>query len=172
MPIRLFALICLLFGAASATWAAIDTFEFETEVQRQRYLSFVDEMRCPNCQSQNLAGSDSPIANDLRREVYTMIMDGQSDREIVDHMVARYGDYILYRPRLSPVTVVLWFGPPALLIIGIVILILMVYKRRGRRASAADVGSWNEDADLAPQDQERLAALLERRRNNDSGGDK
>lgn len=170
MPIRLFAIICLMFGAASASWAAIDTFEFENEVQRQRYLSFVDQMRCPNCQSQNLAGSDSPIANDLRREVYTMIMDGQSDREIVDHMVARYGDYILYRPRLSPVTVALWFGPPLLLVIGIIILVLMVYKRRGRTSGGGD-GDWEEESDLAPEDQSRLAALLESRRKQESGGD-
>src|SRR5690606_7310253 len=110
--------------------AVIDTHEFESDVQRLRYQSFIDEMRCPKCQNQNLSGSDSPIAMDLRRELYVMIRDGRSDKEIVDFMVERYGDYILYRPRVTPVTMLLWFGPAVLLLIGIIILIVIVRQRR------------------------------------------
>jgi cytochrome c-type biogenesis protein CcmH len=139
-------------------WGAIDVYDFDSEVQRQRYLSFIEEMRCPKCQNQNLAGSDSPIANDLRRELYTLIKDGKSDKEIIDFMVARYGDYILYRPRLGPSTILLWLGPVALLLMGIVTLILVV---RQRRISALESTTKGIDAEsLAPAEQERLAALL------------
>src|SRR5690625_1846869 len=108
---------------ASPVWGAIDAYEFDNEVDRKRYVSFIEEMRCPKCQNQNLSGSDSPIAADLRRELYFLIQDGRSDMEIVDFMVERYGEYILYRPRLSSATVLLWFGPVVLLILAIVILI-------------------------------------------------
>jgi cytochrome c-type biogenesis protein CcmH len=137
---------------STAVWGAIDVHEFDNEVQRQRYLSFIEEMRCPKCQNQNLAGSDSPIANDLRRELYTLIMDGKSDREIVDFMVARYGEYILYRPRLSPATMLLWLGPVILLLIGIVTLILVV---RQRRRAALEYPQTNAEALLSPEERER-----------------
>lgn len=120
----------LLPGFASVSWADIDTYEFASETQRQRYYSFIEEMRCPKCENQSLAGSNSPIAMDLRRELYLMIDDGRSDKEIIDFMVERYGEYILYRPRIMPVTFLLWFGPGLLLIIGIIILIVTVRSRR------------------------------------------
>src|SRR5690625_4639181 len=107
---------------ASPVWGAIDAYEFDNEVDRKRYVSFIEEMRCPKCQNQNLSGSDSPIAADLRRELYFLIQDGRSDMEIVDFMVERYGEYILYRPRLSSATGLLWFGRVVRWILAIVIL--------------------------------------------------
>src|SRR5690606_25598522 len=84
---------CLLFLCliGSSGWAAIDTHEFENDVQRVRYYSFIDEMRCPKCQNQNLSGSDSPIATDLRGELYEMSQDGRSDHGTVDVVVDRCG---------------------------------------------------------------------------------
>jgi cytochrome c-type biogenesis protein CcmH len=111
-------------------WAAIDAYEFESDVARLRYQSFIDEIRCPKCQNQSISGSNSPIAMDLRRELYMMIQDGRSDKEIIDFMVERYGDFILYRPRVTPVTLLLWYGPAALLIIGFIILIMIVRHRK------------------------------------------
>src|SRR5690625_6347010 len=64
---------------ASPVWGAIDAYEFDNEVDRKRYVSFIEEMRCPKCQNQNLSGSDSPIAADLRRELYFLIQDGRSE---------------------------------------------------------------------------------------------
>lgn len=153
---------CLLFLCliSSIAWAAIDTHEFANDVERLRYQSFIDEMRCPKCQNQNLSGSDSPIAMDLRRELYAMIQDGRSDKEIVDFMVERYGDYILYRPRVTPVTFLLWFGPVVLLLIGIVVLIVIV---RQRRRAALESGPKALDT----AEQARLAELL-KQANNDS----
>ena len=83
-----FGLLVLLPWLAAQ--AAVDVREFDSEADRQRYQSFIDEMRCPKCQNQNLAGSDSPIAKDLRDQVYRMIEEGRSDKEIVDFKVYRY----------------------------------------------------------------------------------
>lgn len=141
---------------AGSAWAAIDAYEFDNEVDRKRYVSFIDEMRCPQCQNQNLSGSDSPIAADLRRELYFLIQDGRSDMEIVDFMVERYGEYILYRPRLSSATILLWFGPVALLLLAVVILIRVVLKRRAR-GSTAELA---ERVELSTAERARLEALL------------
>jgi cytochrome c-type biogenesis protein CcmH len=146
-------LLCVLFSSANAI-AAIEAHEFDNELQRQRYQSFIEEMRCPKCQNQNLAGSDSPISADLRRELYEMIKLGKSDKEIVDFMVTRYGDFILYRPRITPATYVLWGAPASLLLIGGIVLIQML--RRRRSLALTQTGQ-----ELNAEEQMRLNKLLE-----------
>lgn len=141
-----------LLLASHLSSAAIEVHEFKNEIDRQRYQSFIDEMRCPKCQNQNLSGSDSPIALDLRNELYLMIEEGKSDQQIVDFMVERYGEFILYRPRLSPATVLLWAAPVLLLVFGALLLWLLVRKRR-RLAQEAETG-------LSQQERARLDALL------------
>ena len=148
---RLYTCIGLLLISFSC-FAAIEVHEFDNEVDRQRYQTFIDEMRCPKCQNQNLAGTNSPIAMDLRRELDLMIKDGKSDKEIVDFMVERYGEFILYRPRLSSTTMLLWGAPVFLLVFGVILLLLIVRKRRSLDVDA------NEG--LSSADQERLANLL------------
>lgn len=149
--IRLCTCIGLLFISLSS-FAAIEVHEFDNDVDRLRYQTFIDEMRCPKCQNQNLAGTNSPIAEDLRRELVLMIKDGKSDKEIVDFMVERYGEFILYRPRLSPATMLLWGAPIFLLVFGIVLLLLIVRKRRRLEVEV--------DAGLSSAERERLASLL------------
>jgi len=149
--IRLCTFIWVLLISFSS-FAAIEVHEFDNDVDRQRYQIFIDEMRCPKCQNQNLAGTNSPIAMDLRRELELMIKDGKSDKEIVDFMVDRYGEFILYRPRLSPATMLLWGAPVFLLVFGVILLLLIVRKRRRLDVDA------NES--LSSADQERLANLL------------
>ncbi len=141
-----------LLLASHLSSAAIEVHEFKNEIDRQRYQSFIDEMRCPKCQNQNLSGSDSPIALDLRNELYLMIEEGKSDQQIVDFMVERYGEFILYRPRLSPATVLLWAAPVLLLVFGALLLWLLVRKRR-RVAQEVETG-------LSQQERARLDALL------------
>ncbi len=141
-----------LLLASHLSSAAIEVHEFKNEIDRQRYQSFIDEMRCPKCQNQNLSGSDSPIALDLRNELYLMIEEGKSDQQIVDFMVERYGEFILYRPRLSPATVLLWAAPVLLLVFGALFLWLLVRKRR-RVAQEVETG-------LSQQERARLDALL------------
>lgn len=120
-------LLILLPMVASA---AIDAYPFPDEELEARYNNLIDELRCPQCLNTNLAGSDAMIAQDLRREVHRLLLDGKSDQEILDFMHARYGDFILYEPRVNGATFVLWFGPLILLIIGAVIAIMIVQQRR------------------------------------------
>ena len=145
----------LLSIAISMTFSVdaspVDTYQFDNDVLKTRYQALVKELRCPKCQNQNLADSNSQIAIDLRREVYNMLHEGKADKEIVDFMVARYGDFVLYRPKLSKVTYVLWFAPAVLFLLGIVVVIVMVRKR---------AGSANK-AELSADESQRLAAILE-----------
>ena len=145
-------LISLLFLSPHA-FSAIETHEFANDLERKRFQSFIEEMRCPKCQNQNLAGSDSPISIDLRRELYEMIKLDKSDKEITDFMVERYGDYILYRPRVTPATYVLWGAPVVLLMIGIVVVIVIL--RRRRRLALTQVSQH-----LSDEEQIRLNSLL------------
>ncbi len=132
---RVFALLLALL--AGPLHAAIETFEFASEEQRLRYLEFARELRCPKCQNQNLADSNAPIAADLRHELYRLLSEGKTDREIVDFMVGRYGEYVLYEPPLEAKTVLLW-GAPVLMLCGGLLVLAGIVRRaeRGRAPSA------------------------------------
>ncbi len=147
-------ILCISIAFTSLNvFAAIETHEFANELERKRYQSFIEEMRCPKCQNQNLAGSDSAISIDLRNKLYELIKLEKSDKEITDFMVERYGDYILYRPRVTPATYVLWGAPIALLVIGIVVVIVIL--RRRRRLALTQVSQH-----LTDEEQARLDSLL------------
>ncbi len=116
----------------------------------QRLISISEEMRCLVCQNESLAGSRSDLANDLRREIRILIKEGKSDDQIRSFMVERYGDFVLYRPPVKPVTWLLWIGPFVLLAIGIAAL--LTYLRR-RNASVPTVI-------LTDADNQKIDALL------------
>lgn len=146
------ALLLLSFTLlVPAGFAQVDTFEFDTEEQQQRFRNLSDELRCPMCQNASLSGSTGGVAEDLRREIHRMIMEGMSDREIVQFMFERYGDFILFRPRLTPGTALLWFGPLLFLLIGGAVGFGIW--RRARKVSADDV-------ELDESQRERLQQLL------------
>ena len=110
----------LLLGHPSGLIATtIEALTFATPAQETRYRSLVAELRCLVCQNQNLADSNAELAQDLRRVTYQMIRAGRSDAEIVDFMVTRYGDFVLYRPPLTPATLFLWAGPVIFLLLGL-----------------------------------------------------
>ena len=132
--------------------AAIDTFEFKDEETRERFNKLTFELRCPKCQNQNLQDSNSPISSDLKNEIYRMLEAGNDDAEIVDFMVARYGDFVLYRPPVKPETWGLWFGPGVILLLVLAGLLRMYLKRR-RGAAQVETG-------LNQDEQARLARLL------------
>jgi cytochrome c-type biogenesis protein CcmH len=138
-----------LLGTAQA---AIDTYEFATEAERQRYRSLVQELRCPKCQNQNIADSDAPIAMDLRAQIFRMLEEGQSNEQIIDFLVSRYGDFVLYKPPVTARTLLLWYGPAGLLAAGFVLLGVILLRRRGKSGVAAST--------LTADEQQRLAALL------------
>ncbi|SBS24819.1 Cytochrome c-type biogenesis protein CcmH precursor [Marinomonas aquimarina] len=123
------AALCMLSVWGGAVFAT-EVLEFNSPDEQQRYRVLIEELRCPKCQNQNLEDSNAGIAIDLRNQVYSMINEGKSNDEIVDYMVARYGEFVLYRPVHDQSTAVLWYGPFALLLIGALIFILVVVKNK------------------------------------------
>jgi cytochrome c-type biogenesis protein CcmH len=119
-------------------------------VTEQRLISISEEMRCLVCQNESLAGSRSDLANDLRREIRILIKEGKSDNQIRSFMVERYGDFVLYRPPVKPVTWLLWIGP--FVILGLGIIGLLMYLRR-RNSSVPNVT-------LTDADNQKIDALL------------
>lgn len=99
-------------------FAQVDTFQFDKTENQERFRNLSNELRCPMCQNTSLSGSSGGVAEDLRREIYLMIKDGQTDQEIKDFMFERYGDFIFYKPRLTTGTIFLWAGPAFFLLIG------------------------------------------------------
>lgn len=100
--------------------AVIDTYTFDNPRQEAQYRALIEEFRCPKCQNQNLAGSDAPIAQDLKQKTYDMVKAGRSDSEIRNYMNERYGDFISYKPPVRPSTWILWFLPPVILLLGLI----------------------------------------------------
>ena len=115
---------------------------FEDRAQEDRYNDLTLELRCLVCQNQNLADSDAPLAQDLRREIYDMMMTGQTDEQIKSFMVDRYGDFVLYRPPLQGNTLALWILPIFLLFVGAVIVFFTV-RNRNRKLAAQRQGDSN-----------------------------
>lgn len=152
---RWLAAVALGLTLTGAAHAAIDTYEFADDTERARFRELTQELRCPKCQNQDIADSNAPIATDLRREIYRMLGEGKSNQQIIDFMVDRYGDFVRYKPALTGKTSVLWFGPLALLVGGVVLIGVIVGRRR--RVSQA------EGADsLSAEERQRLAALLDK----------
>src|SRR3954471_18641382 len=104
-------------------------------VQQKRAVEISENLRCLVCQNQTIADSNAELAQDLRRQVREQIKQGKSDSEITDFMVQRYGDFVLYKPPVKPTTLLLWFGPAFLLLIGFVVLIRNIRVRARRAAS-------------------------------------
>lgn len=142
----------LLLMLAMPGFAAIEEYAFEDEQTEERFRKLTYEMRCPKCLNSNLAGSDAPIAADLRQEIYEQIREGRSNDEIIEFMSARYGDFILYRPRLTLATFFLWFGPAFLLVAGLYIVRrMMINSQRAQPTEGA----------LSAQEQEKLRRILD-----------
>ncbi|EGN2617779.1 cytochrome c-type biogenesis protein CcmH [Salmonella enterica] len=110
MRFLLGALMLLVSGSALAT---IDVMPFKDEAQEQQFRQLTEQLRCPKCQNNSIADSGSMIATDLRQKVYELIQEGKSNKEIVDYMVARYGNFVTYDPSLTPLTILLWVLPAA-----------------------------------------------------------
>lgn len=131
MRLMWIAALLLLIGTTDhAKASAIEPLPFRTELEEIRFKSLAEEIRCTVCQNQSLADSDAPLAQDLRRELFVMIQDNRSDQEIRNFMVERYGEFVLYRPPMAAHTLLLWIGPGALLLIGLVASWFVVRQRR------------------------------------------
>ncbi len=119
----------LLAVAGAAVAAVFEPREFASAEQERRYKVLINELRCLVCQNQNLADSNAELAADLRTLAYEMIKNGDSDEQIITFMVDRYGEFVLYRPRLKASTVALWLGPFLLGAGGIWLLWRMIHRR-------------------------------------------
>lgn len=135
---------------AAPTAPPSEPMVFDTPEQEARYQTLVRELRCTVCQNQNLIESNAPLAADLRRQISLMIQDGAGKEEIIDYMVARYGDFVLFRPPMNSMTYLLWFGPVGMLLVGLSVLGFILYRRRSQLATGA----------LSKDEEERLRRLL------------
>ncbi|EOD3171934.1 cytochrome c-type biogenesis protein CcmH [Citrobacter freundii] len=104
-------LMLVISGISGSALATIDVMQFKDEAQEQQFRQLTEQLRCPKCQNNSIADSNSMIATDLRQKVYELMQEGKSQKEIVDYMVARYGNFVTYDPPLTPLTVLLWVMP-------------------------------------------------------------
>lgn len=140
-------LLAMLLAATAALPLGVNAqvvdvapLEFRDAAEADRFHDLAVELRCVKCQNQSLADSDAAIARDLRNEVLVLIRQGRSDAEIKDYLVARYGEFVLYRPAVRASTWLLWFGPALLLLAGGA-AVAWVVRRRGRALPAAGASS-------------------------------
>lgn len=157
MNLRLsYCFTALLFALqlfwVSGAQAVIETYEFSSAALEERYQLLSAELRCPKCQNQNIADSNAPIAQDLRRLLHQQLEEGASDEQILEYMVARYGEFVRYRPRFAGSTILLWLAPAVLLLLGAGLVILTL---RSRNNAAAAAGA------LTDEEAARVRAMLD-----------
>ncbi len=122
----------ILFSLAGSLHAEDQRFPFTDPEQVEQFRKLTEELRCLVCQNQSLADSDAELANDLRKKVYALMDEGKTNDEIIEELVARYGEFVLYRPRLNAKTYLLWYAPIILVLIGIVAIMIMMRRRSDR----------------------------------------
>jgi cytochrome c-type biogenesis protein CcmH len=149
---RLMLILALL---PTLAWGTVG--DFETPQQEARYWALAEQLRCLVCQGQSIADSNADLAVDLKREVRRMVLEGKSDAEIADFMVARYGDFVLFKPPVKASTYLLWFGPFLLLIVG-----LAIWMALGRQRARAPAG------ELSAAERAQLARALQQRSQENS----
>ena len=142
--------LALTAGVTSSGLAVIETYAFSDPAHESRYQDMIAQLRCLVCQNQNLADSNAELAKDLRERTFEMINAGASDEDIVDFMIARYGDFVLYKPPLRLRTSLLWGGPFAILLIALIVFFFTVQRSRGPK-------------DLNNIDQKAAARLLDKK---------
>jgi cytochrome c-type biogenesis protein CcmH len=141
--IAILFLLCL----ALPIYADTPLHQFSNEQNRNRFTELTLELRCPKCQNQDLADSNAPIAADLRNQIIAMIEQGKSDQEIIDYMVNRYGEFVLYKPRFSGYNVILWLAPALLISIGVCVILVIVRSNKKITSMPLD----DHDKELALQ---------------------
>ncbi|MDB2586032.1 cytochrome c-type biogenesis protein CcmH [Luminiphilus sp.] len=135
---KLFRWLLLSVALCSAVaWGVIETYEFSSPALEARYKALSQELRCPKCQNQNIADSNAPISRDLRAIVHEKLETGATDREIIDFLVDRYGEFVRYRPGLDRNTLWLWSAPLILLLMAMAVVLLQI--RRDRASAMSPV---------------------------------
>ena len=144
--------------------ANAEVVEFSDESLRPRYQQLVEELRCPKCQNQNLADSNSPISKDLRVQVQQLLEEGLTDQQIKDYLKARYSGFILYRPEVNQATWLLWAAPVLFLIMGLLIIYRLYFRFKADSSSgsgdSSDSSTIEASSALNKDEQTRLDQLL------------
>lgn len=145
--------LILLCGLAPTVFAApIEVQQFDTPQQESDYRALIQELRCPQCQNNNIADSNATIATDMRNKTLELLKQGKSKNEVVDYMIERYGNFVTYDPPLTPATIFLWVMPLALILLGFAVL----FRRRKTAQQAGEIAEKNAKT----LDQARLAEIL------------
>lgn len=148
-----------LFCSVSA-WASIDVLNFTSQEQEKEYQQLTQELRCPQCQNNNIADSNATIAVDMRAKVFELLQEGKSKQQVVDYMVQRYGNFVTYDPPLTAATIMLWGLPLLLVLFGIA----LVLRRRPKIQNAMQNQEQNVSVEqmesLTDAEQQRLQELL------------
>ena len=154
LKIKITAGLLMLLSSFTLS-AAIDVYKFDDPEKEKRFHQLAFELRCPKCQNQNIADSNAEIAQDLRTKIFQMLNAGKNDNEIVDYMVERYGDFVLYEPRVKPQTYLLWYGPALFLVLGLVVVALIIRSRKKQYQQGND-----HQSSLSNSEAEALDDLL------------
>ena len=132
---KLLTLALFLFVSVfSPVASAIDSYEFENLQQEQTFRDLTKVLRCPKCQNQNISDSNAELAKDLRNKTYELVLEGKTEDEVVDYMVARFGNFVRYDPPMTPATIFLWLGPVLFILFGFLVL----YKQAKRKSKTED----------------------------------
>ncbi|HFW3114435.1 TPA: cytochrome c-type biogenesis protein CcmH, partial [Salmonella enterica subsp. diarizonae serovar 61:r:-] len=129
LPGMLMLMLVLVLVMAAPARATTDVMPFRNEAQEQQFRQLTEQLRCPKCQNNSIADSNAMIATDMRRKVYDLMQEGKSRQEIIDYMVARYGNFVTYDPPLTPLTVLLWVLPLVAIVAGGWIIIARTRRR-------------------------------------------
>ncbi|MDH5766625.1 MAG: cytochrome c-type biogenesis protein CcmH [Gammaproteobacteria bacterium] len=143
-------LALFILSLPAISYAKVEAYSFDNPEQENTYKQLIAELRCLVCQNQNLADSNAELAQDMRRKTYDMVKQGKAADEIVDFMVARYGDFVMYRPPVKSTTLLLWFGPVVLFFIALSIVIV-IYRKQKLKA----------DIEISAQQKQRVHSLLD-----------
>lgn len=158
--LRIMCFFVILMAPVLAVADVAAVYEFETRSEEQRYQNLIAELRCPKCQNQNIADSNSPISKDMRNAVYQMMQEGDSNEEIINSLVGRFGEFVKYRPDFDSRTFMLWATPVIAVFGGILMVIGVVVRSRRAGANAPE---------LSTEEQARIDKMLGERdyRSND-----
>lgn len=155
-------IVCFVLAivASGVTFAEVsDVYNFDTRSEERRYQDLISELRCPKCQNQNIADSNSPISKDMRGAVYQMMQDGADNDEIVESLVSRFGEFVKYKPDLDKRTFILWATPAIAVLGGLIVVIGIVLRSRRSGTSTPE---------LSAEEQARIDRILAERKRNEN----
>lgn len=157
---RIFVAFMTSMLLSISAYATIEVHEFDNFEQEQQFKELSNTLRCPKCQNNTIGDSNAELAQDLRQKVYEMTKAGKSEQEIIDYMIARYGNFVTYNPPLTLATSVLWGGPLFVIVLGFALIV--VRSRKSKVVKTAESKVWDEEKEA------RLKSLL----NEEKDGDK